>query len=115
MGELVHVNGLSVYGNPWDRKWSRQVPPNIDILITHDPPQGILDGGHGCEFLRKDIAETTPRIHLFGHIHEACGVLRAADAPSDVASTLFVNAALANDGMVSKRLDKFVTVIDVLP
>ena len=54
----------------WDK-----IPENVDILITHGPPQGygdrILLGKHvGCPELMKRVAEVKPRYHFFGHIHE---------------------------------------------
>ncbi len=106
--EEIEVAGLRVWGAPWtprfrsmafnlDRgealaeKW-RRIPDGIDILVTHGPPHGILDrvilGGArvGCEELRGAVERRNPRLHVFGHIHEAAGSVR-------VGSTRFVNAA----------------------
>jgi Icc-related predicted phosphoesterase len=62
---------------------------DIDILISHQPPQGILDLCHsgervGSKELTKaifgsELTETPPyftklRLNLFGHIHEAHGI-----------------------------------------
>ncbi|KAF8159018.1 Metallo-dependent phosphatase-like protein [Pholiota molesta] len=52
--------------------------PKTDILLTHGPPYEILDrtnGGQdvGCEALRARLPDLRPRLHLFGHIHEAHG------------------------------------------
>ena len=49
--------------------------------MTHGPPHKILDltrtGVHaGCENLRKAIERSRPRLHCFGHIHEARGAER---------------------------------------
>eukprot|EP00927_Polykrikos_kofoidii_P068365 TRINITY_DN63741_c0_g1_i1.p1 TRINITY_DN63741_c0_g1~~TRINITY_DN63741_c0_g1_i1.p1 ORF type:complete len:272 (+),score=42.93 TRINITY_DN63741_c0_g1_i1:98-913(+) len=112
---LVEVEGLRIYGSPWESRGNPAVPADVDILMTHGPPSGILDAGRGCPYLRKDIVETRPRLHVFGHIHEASGFLMSGDGEEDVVSTTFVNAAMANDGMVSKMLDKPITVIDMLP
>ncbi|KAH0287651.1 Metallo-dependent phosphatase [Aureobasidium namibiae CBS 147.97] len=56
--------------------WS--ISKDIDIAITHGPPQGILDRTDeakraGCPDLFAAIATVRPRIHCFGHIHEAWG------------------------------------------
>lgn len=57
----------------WDK-----IPNDTDVLITHGPPDDILDrnaGGEkcGCVELRKAIERVKPDIHLFGHIHEGHG------------------------------------------
>jgi Icc-related predicted phosphoesterase len=69
----------------WDR-----IPADTDVLVTHGPPRGILDrtivGDEvGCDDLRDAVARVRPRVHVFGHIHEARGTHR-------VGPTLFVNA-----------------------
>lgn len=88
---------LLVYGAPWQpkfydwaynlplgarlrEKWD-QIPEGVDVLITHGPPLGILDAaadGHecGCPDLLDTITQRVkPRLHIFGHIHEAYGEL----------------------------------------
>jgi len=56
--------------------------PNIDIMLTHGPPKGILDktypGGDnvGCDHLRRAVKRCKPRLHCFGHIHEGWGAER---------------------------------------
>lgn len=54
---------------------------SIDIMLTHGPPHGILDqtmsGAQvGCEHLRRAVERCRPRLHCFGHIHEAWGAVR---------------------------------------
>jgi Icc-related predicted phosphoesterase len=49
------------------------------VLITHGPPVGILDlvddGQHvGSMALRRLVDRRPPRLHLFGHIHQAFGI-----------------------------------------
>jgi hypothetical protein len=66
------VAGLTFWGSPWQprfcdwafnvdrgeaikKKWAK-IPVDIDILVTHGPPRGILDGGMseahiGCDDL----------------------------------------------------------------
>lgn len=49
------------------------------VLVTHGPCHGILDeprrGEHvGSRSLRVLCDKSRPRYHLFGHIHESCGV-----------------------------------------
>ncbi|KAJ7054498.1 Metallo-dependent phosphatase-like protein [Mycena amicta] len=52
--------------------------PATDILMTHGPPRGILDrtidnAYAGCPALTSRITNLRPRLHVFGHIHEARG------------------------------------------
>lgn len=104
---VIEIEGLKIYGSPWqprfynwafnvDRyeaiaeKW-KLIPNDIDILITHGPPFGILDGTWnatraGCEELYKKVVEIKPKIHLFGHIHYGAGI-------KDYNETLFINAS----------------------
>lgn len=92
--ELV-LEGLRFYGSPWQpayNDWAfnlprgeaiaavwRKIPAGLDVLITHGPPVGIGDrspvgGRAGCEDLRRRITEVSPRLHLFGHIHQDGGL-----------------------------------------
>lgn len=64
-------------GNAIDKHW-QLIPHEIDILITHGPPFGILDRtfnniNAGCVDLLNRIQQINPSYHIFGHIHEACG------------------------------------------
>lgn len=100
--------GLSFWGSPWQpwffdwafnlprgpqlaAKWAL-IPELTDVLITHAPPHGILDECYdgalvGCEELRKALDRVRPRVHVFGHIHEAYGT-------THVGQTLFINASI---------------------
>ncbi len=62
------------------------IPDDTDILITHGPPDGILDSvrkygpfSHeremsvGSEALMMAIERVRPQLHIFGHIHEGYG------------------------------------------
>ncbi|NJN15121.1 MAG: metallophosphoesterase [Oscillochloris sp.] len=89
----VQIGELRFYGSPWQprfldwafnldppelrRVWA-QVPTNVDVLITHGPPQGMLDltvygVDAGCAELWAELARIRPRLHVFGHIHEGYG------------------------------------------
>ncbi len=96
---FVEIEGLKIYGSPWQprffdwafnlnrgaelaEKW-KLIPNDTDILITHGPPNGILDEvprqywveNTGCEELRKKVEKIAKfgrlKLHVFGHIH--CG------------------------------------------
>lgn len=95
----INIEGFKIYGSPWQprffdwafnlmrgpelaEKW-KLIPEDTNILITHGPPNGILDEvprqyfieKTGCEELRKKIDSIAPlgnlKLHTFGHIH--CG------------------------------------------
>lgn len=84
-------------GEPIKRYWD-MIPANTDVLVTHGPPYGILDQcpdhldqsrmvNVGCEELLKAVQRIKPRLHIFGHIHEAYGIQVIND-------TTFVNCAI---------------------
>ncbi len=103
----VELDGVRFWGSPWQprffrwafnrergaelrEKWER-IPAGIDVLITHGPPHGTLDRtwdgtAAGCEELALAVARVRPRLHVFGHIHEAYGRLERD-------GTTFVNAS----------------------
>jgi predicted phosphohydrolase len=101
------VEGLSFYGSPWQpwfggwafnlprgeelaKVWAK-IPERVDVLVTHGPPEGILDRTNrgdsaGCRDLLNRVYEVRPRLHVFGHIHEAAG-------RTDIDGIVFVNAS----------------------
>jgi len=106
--EAVEVQGVRFFGSPFqpefcnwafnvDRgealaaKW-RDIPADIDVLVTHGPPLGIGDlvvsGQHvGCADLLREVTERVrPRFHVFGHIHESPGAWTNGE-------TVFINAS----------------------
>jgi Icc-related predicted phosphoesterase len=111
----VTIEGVRFYGSPWQprfmnwafnlsrgseikRKWDL-IPEETDVLITHGPPHGILDSvphhltgiaEHlGCEELFSALKRITPRLHIFGHIHESHGV-------TEEPRITFVNASICD-------------------
>lgn len=62
---------------PHHDAWSRTVPPETDILVTHTPPQGHLDLSPvysiGCPNLLAESWRIRPLLHVFGHVHYAAG------------------------------------------
>jgi len=113
------VGGLKIWGSPLTQHFGstfgrsnaadrvrvyNTIPEGTDIIITHGPPYGILDGSpneypgpSGDRELREAIVRVRPRLHTFGHIHTGYGVRATRH-------TLFVNAALMGlDGTLDKR------------
>ncbi|MGC2234914.1 MAG: metallophosphatase domain-containing protein [Pyrinomonadaceae bacterium] len=90
----IEIENFRIYGAPWQprfydwafnlnrggemaEKW-KLIPRDVDILITHGPPNGILDQTPqgdfaGCEELRRRVEEISPKAHIFGHIHSGYG------------------------------------------
>ncbi|CAK1358831.1 hypothetical protein CB0940_02211 [Cercospora beticola] len=59
-----------------EHKWD--IPETVDIAVTHGPAKGVLDYTDsrtraGSASLFAAIARAKPRVHCFGHIHEAWG------------------------------------------
>jgi len=118
---FVETEGLKIYGSPWQPwffnwafnlqrgkeisdKWDL-IPDDIDILVTHGPPFEILDKTKrgefvGCKDLKKRVLEVRPKVHIFGHIHEAYGAV-------DTHNTKYINASVCNLGY--KPVNKPVT------
>ena len=107
------LDGLNVYGSPITPKFNdwyfmeerdligkywKNIPKNLDLLITHGPPYKVLDGvlsaygDHhvGCEALMDKINEVKPKYHIFGHIHCSYGQNKIGD-------TTFINASVCDD------------------
>lgn len=94
------IDNINFYGSPWQpwfwdwaynfprydggeaakSTWDK-IPVDTDILITHGPPNGILDrvdrdgSSVGCPHLRNRIEQTKIKYHCFGHIHESKGIM----------------------------------------
>lgn len=59
---------------PSSDAWSDTVPNDVDILVTHGPPQWHLDCfGLGCKFLSREWWRVRPKLHVCGHIHTGRG------------------------------------------
>ncbi len=104
----ITLEGLRIWGSPvtpWFYDWAfnrergadisqhwNLIPDGIDILLTHGPPEGMLDETLtgktvGCADLMQAIMRVRPRLHVFGHIHEGYGLVQNTD-------TTFINASL---------------------
>lgn len=112
----ITIGGYKFYGTSWQPffcNWAfnvddemdlvkhyARIPDDIDVLITHCPPLGILDqvgnvhlSGRraGSPELRSRIEQLKNlKLHVFGHIHHSRGVFKNGN-------TTFVNAAICNE------------------
>lgn len=107
----TEFEGLRIWGCPWTVNFFGQnpeakafgllteaqaedkfnlIPADTDILVTHAPPYGILDGTRNHRFgyhtLRRVVDRVKPRLHCYGHVHEGYSEEKIGD-------TIFVNAA----------------------
>jgi Icc-related predicted phosphoesterase len=126
--KAVDIMGLKIWGgnytpsiehpsgilrNPQYQKeaWVN-MPANLDILVTHAPPNSILDltvrGQHiGCELLVDTIKTNKPKIHLFGHCHET------GQQSVSVFDTTFYNCANMDRSYLLTYPEPFELIIEV--
>ena len=127
--EGTTVQGLRIWGSPWQpwffdwafnlrrgaeirAKWDL-IPAGIDVLVTHGPPAGILDRtvaaeSVGCADLLDAVRRVRPRLHVFGHIHEAYG-------RCEVRGTTYVNACICDVEYVPRNAPHVVELPDASP
>lgn len=108
--ESLTLGGITLYGAPQTPRYHntafnvnrgkalaaywQHIPDDTDILITHGPPYGILDTTRygeqvGDRMLAEHVLRVSPKLHLFGHIHEASG-------QHETDRTRYVNAAIVD-------------------
>jgi len=118
--EYVELAGLKIFGSPYtpnfgewhfmkdrsklDEYW-KQVPENLDILVTHGPPKGILDLSRNRDnvleycgdqaLFNRVVGDIKPKYHVFGHIHnfEDC-INQGRRIYKDIT---FINASVVTD------------------
>ena len=135
---LIHSqhqwNGLQIFGTPYTPKffdWAymrersdldivwQSIPDDIDILVTHGPPKGILDVTRdmdtrkpvhvGSKSLRRHVLDRIkPKVHAFGHIHDERAFTNYGTVTRD--QTQFINCSccdisgrLKNNGYVMEH------------
>ncbi|EEQ32411.1 hypothetical protein McanMca71_007434 [Microsporum canis] len=112
---LENGASLSIYASPytpsfgsWGFQYTREQGhefniKGVDIAMTHGPPRGILDetifhDEAGCTTLLRAISQARPKVHCFGHIHEAWGAKLITwqntgfSAPVDKENSVLVNS-----------------------
>jgi len=119
--QATTIEGFKVYGSPWQpwfHDWAfnfprhdpghetaqatwAKIPDDTQILVTHSPPNGILDSTYpdderagDIELRRRiDLLDGSLRLHVFGHLHESAGRADYTGAGGEPSLT-FVNAAI---------------------
>lgn len=85
--------------------WQR-IPENIDIVVTHGPPKGIMDLTEdydkklvqcGCNALKKRILDLEPKLFLSGHIHNVKKIINAGTLKLSKYQTVFSNGSVVTD------------------
>ena len=105
------IDGVKFWGSPWTPfflNWAFNIPPgkeegfwkkipdDVDVLITHGPPYGILDYSVrnnisvGCVELGRRVMQIKPKVHIFGHIHYSYGIKLEN-------GTTFVNTSICDE------------------
>ena len=128
----TEFEGLKIWGSPWTKTFEglnpdckaftcdteeelaekfSLIPDDIDILITHSPPSGILDQieeegkwgriykNVGSTSLIKKISNINSiKLHIFGHIHEGYGKMdmRWLKLKNGFKGGIYVNASHVN-------------------
>ncbi|RFU76090.1 metallophosphoesterase domain-containing 1 [Trichoderma arundinaceum] len=72
------TNSASGWGFQYSEVHKFDIHDEIDVVITHGPPLGIMDISSekkriGCPQLFAAIAKAQPLVHCFGHTHEGWG------------------------------------------
>lgn len=121
--EGCEIEGIKFWGSPntpnfgnWyfmkdrakmDKHWAH-VPDDIDVLIVHGPPKGILDLSYnrnnelefcGDKALRNHIVNRIkPKLMLFGHIHNNEDIVNQGTTQLSGHPTIFSNGSVVKDG-----------------
>ena len=109
----VIIEGYKIFGTPFIPpvgNWAfmlntkeeriekfREIPEDVEILISHSPPKNILDSWpdrpmdhherYGCNELLKEVTtRIKPLFHIFGHVHEGYGTQK-------LGSITYINAS----------------------
>lgn len=125
--ESVTIEGIKIFGSPhtpnfgnWafmkertklERFWRLAIDEDVDIVITHGPPRGVLDKSYdrnhymescGDKSLLNRVLEVHPAYCLFGHIHNCKDIINAGVQKLSICDTWFSNGSVVTDGKFGK-------------
>ena len=125
--DYTEVEGLKIWGSPFTpsfgQGWAfnkkrsalhdiwKEIPDDVDIVVTHGPPKGILDLAYhqlnciefcGDEALRKRLYLLNPKLCLFGHIHNNDDIINAGTMKLSNHDTIYSNGSVVTDGKFGK-------------
>lgn len=133
--EYCTIDGIRIFGSPYtptfgnwyhmkDRskiaKYWDVLDNDIDILVTHGPPKGILDLAYrgkclehcGDGSLLKKVLKINPKYHVFGHIHDNDDNLNSGSTIIDDVKTIFMNVSCVTDGEITEGKLSYGQIID---
>uniref|UniRef100_A0A7S4VD15 Calcineurin-like phosphoesterase domain-containing protein n=2 Tax=Alexandrium monilatum TaxID=311494 RepID=A0A7S4VD15_9DINO len=112
--------GLRLFGLSWHSACRALPEPRLDVFLSHAPPAGILDvnkDGKACGAggIRGLVEGAAPRLHLFGHIHEAYGAELHEFSPGRWTLLMNISNAAPPPGLksVPPCIQYPITVIDI--
>jgi Icc-related predicted phosphoesterase len=125
--DYAEVEGIKIWGSPFTptfgQGWAfnkkrsalhdiwKEIPDDVDIVIVHGPPKGILDLAYhqlnciefcGDEALRKRMYLLNPKLCLFGHIHNNEDIINAGTMKLSIGDTIYSNGSVVTDGKFGK-------------
>ena len=125
--DYAEVEGIKIWGSPFTpsfgQGWAfnkkrsalhdiwKEIPDDVDIVVTHGPPKGILDLAYhqlnciefcGDEALRKRLYLLNPKLCLFGHIHNNDDIINAGTMKLSNHDTIYSNGSVVTDGKFGK-------------
>ena len=124
----VEIEGLKIFGSPltptfgygWsfnkdrnklEKMWRKAIDEDVDIVIVHGPPRGMLDLSYdrknliescGDKSLMNKVKEVEPKLMLFGHIHNCDDIINAGTRTIPGLDTIFSNGSVVTDGKFGK-------------
>jgi Icc-related predicted phosphoesterase len=125
--EHITIEGIKIFGSPhtpqfgyWafmkarhklDRIWNSAIDDDVDIIVVHGPPKGVLDLSIdkngimeycGCKSLMNRIINIEPKLMLFGHIHNTKNIINSGTRTVNGLKTIFSNGSVVTDGKFGK-------------
>lgn len=135
--EYVEIEGIKIFGSPYtprygswsfmkdkgklDPLWAK-IPSDLDLLITHGPPKGILDLAYdrdgnleycGDKELYNHVERVNPKFHVFGHIHNNMDCYNSGTRTVKGLKTTFINASCVTDRRFNLGLTSKGVIIDL--
>lgn len=85
--ESITIRGIKIKAvSPFFYFQEQDLSENVDIILSHAPPFGILDNGIGSKELADYALAIRPKYHVFGHNHAGFGKI-------EVQGIWFINAS----------------------
>jgi len=125
--ESITLDGVNIWGSPFTPSFGEgwafnkkrdklhnvwaTIPDDINIVISHGPPKGILDLSYsrenvlefcGCNALKKRMLQLQPELCLFGHIHNCEDLINAGTTKLSAYKTIYSNGSVVTDGKFGK-------------